>query len=200
MGSTMARLLDGLERRTTWKNAASAVGCIALGNLATAGYILPGIEARRPEALADDFLVLIDLAPLSSAAEIYKIFDLYTPDILGFVRLFYALDFVIPLMFAICTLCLVGKMLRYLQVTGAWRFALLLPFAALPFDYAENASSLFLIDQYQHGQVFPTLARVTSVVTAIKFLGLGCAGLTLVILLLRTAARRVTRRTPRSAA
>jgi hypothetical protein len=195
MGATLAKLLDGLERRCTWRNAALAVGGIVLSNLAMGGYIIPNIEARRPEAMKDGFLAMIDVAPLSSAEEVYRIFDLYTPDILGFVRLLYALDFVMPLMFAVLMLCLMGKMLRYLEVKeGAWRAALLLPFTGLLFDYTENASSLFLIGQYQDGQVFPTLARVASIATAAKFLGLGCSGLTMVVLLFRAAMKRIARR------
>jgi hypothetical protein len=202
MGATLAKLIDGLERRSTWRNAALAVGGIALSNLAMGGYILPNIEARRPEALENGFLVMIDLEPLRSAEEVYRIFDLYKPDILGLVRLLYALDFVIPLTFAVCILCLIGKMLRYLEVKeGGWRVALLLPFAALPFDYTENALSLFLISQYQDGQVFPTLARVASITTAAKFLALGCTGLTMVALLLRTATKLIAQRagSPRGA-
>jgi hypothetical protein len=203
MGATLAKLIDGLERRSTWRNAALALGGIVLSNLAMGGYILPNIQARRPEALEDGFLVMIDLEPLRSAEEVYRIFELYEPDILGFVRLLYALDFVMPLMFAVCILCLIGKMLRYLEVkAGGWRTAaLLLPFAALPFDYTENALSLFLIGQYQDGQVFPTLARVASIATAAKFLGLVCAGLTMVVLLLRTAMKLIARRagSPRGA-
>jgi len=195
MGATLAKLFDGLERRSTWKNAALAVGGIALSNLAMGGYILPTIQARRPQAMADGFLVMIDLEPLRSAEEVYQIFDLYEPDILGLVRLFYALDFVMPLMFAVFSLCLIGKMLRYLEVKeGIWRAALLLPFVGLLFDYMENASSLFLISQYQDGQVFPTLARVASIATAAKFLGLACTGLTMVALLLRTAMKLIARR------
>lgn len=202
MGATLAKLMDGLERRSTWRNVALAVGGTILCNLAMGGYVLPNIQARRPEAMDDGFLVMIDLAPLRSAEEVYRIFDLYTPDILGFVGLLYALDFVMPLMFAVGMVCLIGKMLQYLEVkAGAWRAALLVPFAALLFDYTENAASLFLIGQYQHGQVFPTLARLASLATAAKFLGLGCTGLTLVALLLRTAKQRFARRagSPRGA-
>lgn len=196
MGATLAKLIDGLERCSTWRNAALAVGGVALSNLAMGGYVLPNIQARRPEALDDGFLVMIDLEPLRSAEEVYRIFDLYEPDILGFVELLYALDFVLPLAFAVFILCLIGKMLRYLEVKeGRWRAALLLlPFAALPFDYIENALSLFLMSEYQDGQVFPTLARVASISTAAKFLGLGCIGLTLVALLLRTAMKLIARR------
>jgi hypothetical protein len=143
----------------------------------------------------DGFLVMIDLQPLSSAEEVYRVYDLYTPDILGFVRLLYALDFVMPLLFAVGVLCLVGKLLRYLEVkAGGWRAVLLLPFAGLPFDYTENALSLLLIGQYQSGQVFPTLARVASIATAVKFLGLACAGVTMVVLLVRAAMKLVARR------
>lgn len=198
MGATLAKLLDGLERHATWRNAALAVGGIVLSNLAMGEYILPNIQARRPEALEDGFLVMIDLEPLRSVEEVYRIFDLYKPDILGLVQLLYALDFVTPLALAVFLLCLIGKMLRYLQVKeGGWRAALLLPFAALLFDYTENALSLFLISQYQDGQVFPTLARVASIATAAKFFGLLCTGLTMVALLFRTAMKlRLLRRTP----
>ena len=109
---------------------------------------------------------------------------------------------VLPLAFAVLLLCLIGKLLRSLEVKqGAWRVALLLPFAALAFDYTENALSLFLISQYQDGQVFPTLARVASIATAAKFIGLACAGLTLVALLLRTATKFIARKagSPRGA-
>ena len=194
MAATLTRLIDGLERRATWKNAALAFGGIILVNVAMAGYILPNIAARRPRALEDDFLVMIDLAPLSSAEEVYRIYDLYSPDVLGFVRLLYALDFVMPLAFAVCLVCLIGKLLRALRVTeGVWRAALLVPLVALLFDYAENVLSLFLLGQYQDGRVYPALARAASGATAVKFVGLGCAGLTLVVLLLRLAARRVAR-------
>lgn len=196
MSTTLAKLIDGLEHRSTWKNVALAIGGIVLSNLAMGAYILPKIEARRPDAVEDGFLVMIDLEPLRSAEEVYRIFDLYQPDILGLVRLLYAVDFVMPLAFAACLVFLTGKMLRYLEVKeGAWRAALLLPFAALLFDYAENASSLFLISRYQDGQVFPTLARVASIATAAKFLGLGCTGLTMLALLLRTATKLIARRT-----
>lgn len=198
MAPTLANLIDGLERRTTWKHAVLAVGGIAVTNLAMAGYILPEIEARRPEALDDGFLVMIDLHPMGSVEEVYRIFDLYTPDILGLVRLLYALDFVLPLAFALLVLCLIGALLRRIDVgRGVRRAALLVPFVALPFDYAENALSLFLIAQYQDGHVFPGLARVASSMTALKFLALVCIGLATAALLLRTAATLVARRTAR---
>lgn len=202
MPATLARLIDGLERHSTWRNVALAVGGIGLTNLALAGYILPSIEARRPEALEDGFLVMIDLKPLCSAEQAYQIFDLYTPDILGLVRILYALDFVIPLLFAGCILGLIGKLLRYLEVKeGGWRLALLVPFAALLFDYMENTFALFLISQYQDGQVFPTLAGAAGIATAGKFLGLGGTGLTLVALLLRTATKLIAKKagSPRGA-
>lgn len=197
MGATLRKLIDGLERRSTWRNAALAAGVIALANLALAGYILPDIEARRPEAMDGGFLVMIDREPLLSAAEVYRIFDLYQPDILGLVRLLYAVDFVVPLAFACFLACLIGKMLRYLGGTaGGWRVALLLPFVALLFDYTENVLSLFLTGQYQDGQVFPTVARVASLATAGKFLGLAVTGLAVVALLLRTAAKLLSPRAP----
>jgi len=193
MIAALAKLLDGLERRSTWKNAAVAVGCIGLVNLVMGRYILPTIEARRPEALEDGFLVMIDLRPLASVEEVYRVFDLYQPDILGLVRLLYALDFVTPLAFAVGLMCLLGKLLRYLGVTEGWRAALLLPFVALVFDCMENGLCLFLISRYQDGQVFPGLARVAGVVTAGKFIGLAATGLMLVVLLLRAAVKRVGR-------
>lgn len=196
MATTLARLIDGLERRSTWKNAALAVGGILLSNVAMGAYILPCVEARQPEAVHDGLLVMIDLAPMISAEEVYKIFDLYHPDILGLVRLMYAVDFVMPLAFAVLLMCLIGKMLRYLDVRGIGRLVLLLPFTSLLFDYVENTLSLVLIAQYQDGQVFPTLARVASVATVVKFLGLASAALTVVVLLLRAAPRFITRRTP----
>lgn len=198
MSATLAKLIDVLERRSTWRNAALAVVGIGLANLVMGLYILPNIKARRPEALEDGFLVMIDREPLCSAAEVYQIFDLYKPDILNFVRLLYGLDFVMPLMFAVCIVCLFGKMLRYLDVkAGGWRIVLLLPFAALLFDYVENALSLFLMGQYQDGQVFPALAGAAGIATAAKFLGLGCSGLTMVVLLLRTATKFIARKAGR---
>jgi hypothetical protein len=202
MGATLAKLIDGLERLSTWRNAALGFGGIVLSNLAMGGYIIPNIEARRPEAVDDGFLVMIDLEPLRSAEEVYRIFDLYEPDVLGFVRLLYAVDFVMPVAFSVCLVCLIGMMLRYLEVKeGGWRAVLLLPLVAVLFDYAENAASLFLIGQYQDGRVFPTLARVASVMTAVKFLCLACAGLAMVVLLIRTVMKLVARRagSPRGA-
>jgi hypothetical protein len=192
MGAALKQLIDGLERRATWRTAALAFGVILLSNLAMKGYLSPNIQARQPEALKDGFLVMIDLEPLLSFEEIYRIFDLYTPDILGLVRLVYALDFVTPLAFAFLCLSLIGKLLRYLGVkAGGWRACLLLPFVGLLFDYTENALALFLIHQYQDGQVFPTLARVASIATASKFVGLGLTGLATVALLLWAAAKLI---------
>lgn len=188
-------LIDRAERHATWRTAALALGVTVLSNLAMIGYVLPGIQALRPEAMNDGFLRMIDLDPLLSSEAAYRIFELYTPDILGLVRLLYALDFVMPLAFALLCLSLLGKMLRYLGVTtGAWRACLLVPFAALLFDYTENSLALFLIDQHQHGQVFPTLARLASVATAAKFACLGLSGLAMLALLLRTAAKRIASR------
>ncbi len=198
MGATLAKLIDGLERRSTWKNAALGLAGIVLSNVAMGGYLIPNIQERRPDAVEDGFLVMIDLEPLRSVEEVYRILDLYQPDIVGFVRLLYAVDFVMPLAFALCMLCLIGKMLRYLEVKeGVWRAALLLPLVALPFDYTENALSLLLISQYQDGQMLPTLARVAGIATAAKFLGLACTGLTMVALLLRTAMKLIARRAGR---
>lgn len=192
MGATLEKLIHGLEGRLTWKNAALAFGVIVLSNVAMAGYLLPNIQARHPQAVEDGFLVMIDLKPLCSAEEVYRVFDLYTPDILGFVRLLYALDFVMPLAFAFVVAFLLGRMLRYLGVKeGGWRAALLLPFAALLFDYTENVLALFLMGQYPDGRVFPTLARVAGIATASKMLCLILAGLTLVALLVRTAVKRI---------
>lgn len=190
----MTNLIDGLECHATWRNFALAVGAFALSNLALSEHILPNIQARQPKALEDGFLVMTDLQPLRSAEEVYRIFDLYTPDILSFVRLLYALDFVTPLAFGVCFFCLIGKMLRYLETKGPWRAALLVPFAAIPFDYTENALSLFLLGQYQDGQVFPTLARMAGIVTAAKFLGLGCMGVTLLAVLLRTGTKFIAQK------
>ena len=199
MGAVRKQLIDGLERRATWTTAALAFGVTLLSNLAMKGYLFPNIEARHPEALNDGFLVMIDLVPLRSSEEIYRIFELYTPDILGFVRLLYALDFVIPLAFAFLCLALIGKLLRYLGVKAAgWRACLLVPFAALLFDYTENALALFLIGEYQDGLVFPTLARVASIATAGKFVGLGLTGLTTVALLLLAAAKLIASRAGRA--
>ncbi len=191
----MEPLLDGLARRATWTNAAIAVGVLAVANVMLAGYILPSIAAIRPEALEDDFLVMIDREPLLSVDEMYRIFDLYQPDILGLVQLLYAVDFVMPLAFGCLFACLIGKLLRYLEVkAGAWRVALLLPFAAIPFDYTENLLSLVLTSEYQEGRVFPVLARVATVATACKFLGLALTGLATVVLLVRTVVKRVASR------
>lgn len=198
MGAVRKQLIDGLERRATWTTAALALGVTLLANLAMKGYIFPNIEARHPEALKDGFLVMIDLEPLLSSEEIYRIFALYTPDILGFVRLLYALDFVTPLAFAFLCLTLIGKLLRYLGKADGWRACLLVPFAALLFDYTENALALFLIGQYQDGQVFPTLARVASIATAIKLVGLGLTGLTTVALLLLAAAKLIASKAGRA--
>lgn len=185
------QLIDALEGRLNWKNAAIAFAVIVLSNVAMAGYILPNIAARRPQALDDGFLIMIDLAPLRPADEVYKIFDLYTPDILGFVRMLYAVDFVMPLGFMFIVAVLLSKLLRYLGVrAGGWRTFILLPFVALAFDYSENLLALFLTSQYQDGQVFPTLARVASVATAFKFMCMIVAALGLVVLLVRTAIRR----------
>lgn len=191
MGAALKKLIDGLERRATWRTAALAFGVTLLSNLAM-GYLLTNIEARHPEALDDGFLVMIDLEPLLSFEEIYRIFDLYTPDILGFVRLLYAVDFVMPLAFAFLCIALIGKLLRYLGVkAGGWRGCLLLPFVALLFDYTENTLALFLLGQYQDGQVLPTLARVASIATTSKFVGLGLTGLVTVVLLLWAVARLI---------
>jgi hypothetical protein len=56
---------------------------------------------------------------------------------------------------------------------------------------------LFLVHQYQDGQVFPTLARVASIATASKFVGLGLTGLTTVALLLWSAAKLIASRAGR---
>jgi hypothetical protein len=195
MAATSEELIHGLEGRLTWRTAAIALGVIVLSNVAMAVYLLPNIQARRPQAVEDGFPVMIDLEPLSSADEIYRVFDLYSPDILGLVRLLYALDFVMPLAFAVVLAVLIGKLLRYLGVkAGGWRASLLLPFAALPFDYTENVLALVLSSLYQDGQVFPTLARVAGVATAVKFLCLALTGLALVALLLRAAVKRVNSR------
>lgn len=188
---SVAQVIDGLERRATWRTAALAIGTIVLANLAMQSLALADIQARRPEALDDGFLVMIDREPLLSAAEVYRIFDLYTPDILGSVRLLYALDFVVPLAVACLCLALLGKMLRYLGARGIWRVCLLLPFVAPLFDYTENALVLFLVGQYQDGQVWPTLASAASVATACKFAALSVTGLVMVVLLVRVVARRV---------
>lgn len=198
MGTTLKQLIDGLERRATWTTAALAFGVTLLANLAMKGYLFPNIEARQPEAMNDGFLVMIDLEPLRSSEEIYRIFELYAPDILGFVRLLYALDFVIPLAFAFLCLALIGKLLRYLGKAGGWRACLLLPFVGLLFDYTENALALVLIGQYQDGLVFPTLARVASIATAGKFVGLGLTGLATVALLLWAAARLIASKAGRA--
>ena len=192
MPTTLQTLIHRLEGRLTGRNAAVAFGVIVLSNIAMAGYLIPNIEARRPSAVEDGFLVMIDLKPLHSVEEMYKIFDLYTPDILGFVRLLYAVDFVFPLAFAFVVAFLLGKLLRHLEVkAGAWRTTLLLPFAAVAFDYTENVLALVLTSQYTDGHVFPTLARVAGVATAGKMLCLILSGLTLVALLLRTAVKRL---------
>lgn len=191
----MQRLIHGLEARLTWTSAALGFGVIVLSNVVMAGYLLPSIEARRPQALDDGFLRMIDLAPLRPAADVYAIFDLYTPDILGYVRMLYAVDFVFPAGFALVAAVLIHKLLRYLGVTeGAWRAAVLVPFAALPFDYIENVFALVLSSLYQGGAVYPTLALVAGVATALKFACLIVSGLTLVTLLIRAVARRFSSR------
>lgn len=195
MGTTLTLLLDHLERRATWRTAALALGGIVAVNVVMAGYVVPAIAERRPEAIVDGFPVMLDLAPVSSAEEVYRIFDLYSPDIVGLVRLLYTLDFLIPLFFAVLVSCLIGAMLRYLAIKeGPWRVTLLLPFCGLPFDYVENALSLFLLGQYQDGHVFPVVARVAGVATAAKFLGLFCAGVALVAVLARTTTTFLARR------
>lgn len=195
MSPMLSNLIHGLDGRLTWKNAALAFGAVVLSNAVMAGYILPNIQARRPAALESDFLVMIDREPLLSAAEVYRIFDLYTPDILGLVRLLYALDFVVPLALGFFLAVLFAKLLRYLGVrSGGWRALLLLPFAAPLFDYTENMLALVLTSRYQAGEVYPAVARVASLATAGKFVCLGLTGLTLVALLLWAVVRRVAAR------
>jgi hypothetical protein len=192
MATTLKQLINRLERRLTWKNAAFAFTVIVLSNLALMGYILPGIQTRQPAALESDFLVMIDRTPLLSAGEVYRIFDLYTPDILGLVRLVYAVDFVVPLALAFVVAVLLAKLLQYLRVlAGGWRALLLLPFAAPLFDDVENVLALVLTSQYQDGRVFPTLARVASVATACKFCCLALTGVALLALLIRAAVKRI---------
>lgn len=188
MSSPQAPPLDRLNARLTWRNAAVALAVIVAANLALATWILPTIAARRPQAMHDDFLQMIDRAPLRSPEEIYEILGLYTPDILGPVRTLYALDFVIPLALAFILAVLFARMLRYQGVTSGWRTLALLPFAAVSFDYAENLLALLLMSL---DGVHPTLARITGIVTACKFLCLLVTGLTLLTLLVRTTIRRL---------
>lgn len=191
----LTRTIDGLQRLASWRTAGSAVVVLVLVNLAMKGWLLPDIAARRPEAVDDGFLVMIDLEPLRSSAEVYRVFDLYTPDILGAVRMLYALDFVIPLAFACVLSTLIGKLLRSLGLTaGGWRACVLLPFVAMLFDDIENVLVLVLLGQYQDGVMSPALARAAGIVTLGKFVGLGLTALVLLVLLLRAAVRRFVSR------
>ncbi|MEZ4449000.1 MAG: hypothetical protein R3B09_05910 [Nannocystaceae bacterium] len=198
MGVTRTSVLDGLERRATWRSAALALAVAVPSNLALAGYVLPALQARRPEAMDGDFLVMIDLEPLRSVDEIYRIYDLYTPDILDLVRLLYALDFAMPLALAVLLFCLIGALLRALGVKGRGRALLVLPFVSVTFDFVENALSLLLLDRYQSGEVLPTLARAATLATTLKFVALSAVGVTVVALLGRgivvAARRRLGRR------
>lgn len=188
MSSPPTPLLDRLYARLTWRNAAVALAVLVAANLALMTYVLPGIAARRPQAMQDDFPAMIDREPLRSPEEIYEILGLYTPDILDLVRTLYALDLVIPLALAFVLAVVFAKLLRRPGTTPGWRPLVLLPFAGASFDCVENLLALMLISL---DGVYPLLARIAGIVTACKFLCLLLTGLTLLALLVRAAARRL---------
>jgi hypothetical protein len=197
--------LDRLLSLLGWKTGVVALVGLLLTQVFLANYVIPNVQSRRPEAVKDGMLVMVDYQGLATAAEEYRIFDLYKPDILGYVQLLYAVDFVIALSIAVLFASLIGVMVKYLDRAargswpGRWRWLPLMGFCAMPFDFAENALALFLTAR-NPAQIYYGLATVEGVLTALKELGSGLAMATTVVVLLAVLVRvGQARARPRSA-
>lgn len=175
--------------RLGWKSTLVAVGAYLAIQTVVMRYVVPEIRARQPAAIEGRMPKLVDIAPLVSGEEAYRIFALYQPDIVGYIRLFYALDYLWPLASAFFWASLIAVMLRYLGRTERWSWMCLLAFFALPFDYIENSLALFMIAQ--RPDVHDGLARLGGIATAFKLLFIALTLLMFVTLSVMVLARAI---------
>lgn len=178
--------------RLGWKTTIVAFGAYVAIQLVVMRYVVPEVRARQPAAVEGSMLKLVDVVPFISADEAYRIFDLYQPDIVPYVRLFYALDIFWPLSAAVFWASLIALMLRYLGRADRWAWLCLLAFSALPFDYTEDILALFMIAQ--RPAVHDGLARLGGIATAFKLLFVALILLTFVTLAVMVLVRFIRTR------
>lgn len=178
--------------RLGWKSTLIALVAYVAIRAVVMNYVVPEIRTRQPAAVEGRMLKVVDVAPFVSGEEAYRIFGLYQPDIVGYVRLFYALDILWPLASAFFWASLIAVMLKYLGRTERWSWMCLLAFFALPFDYIENSLALFMIAQ--RPDVHDGLARLGGIATAFKILFIALTLLTFLALAVMVLARFIRTR------
>ncbi len=165
----MSNLLRTLHKYATGKTALVGLVLLLLSQGFLALHVVPHIQALQPQAVRDGVLVMVDFKPLESPEQAYAIFNLYADNILGYVKLLYATDFVLPIGSNLLFLGLMGVLLGYAKKGDRWRSLLVLPLAGVPFDYLENLLALFMID-HRGAHTYRGLASLLGVVSAFKAL------------------------------
>lgn len=161
----MSNLLRTLYKYATGKTALVGLILLLLSQGFLALHVVPHIQALQPQVVSDGVLTMVDFKPLESPEQAYAIFNLYADNILGYVSLLYATDFVLPIGSNLLFFGLMGVSLRYAEKGDRWRALLLLPLAGVPFDYIENLLALFMID-HRGAHTYGGLASLLGVVTA----------------------------------
>jgi hypothetical protein len=187
-------MLQKLERLATGRLTLVGLGLIVVCQVLMAACLLPGVQSRRPDAVANGALVMVDFQPLAAPEAQYRVLNLYSADVLGLVKAFYAVDFLLPVAMLLFFLGLYGVLLRRLGLEGRWQWLLVLPLLGLPFDYAENALALTMLARLP--EQLPTLATITGVVTAVKLACYGTVMVTCVGLAVAAGLARLRGRAP----
>src|SRR6266545_4331936 len=118
-------MIQRIQRYATAKTAFVGFGVLILTQVFLASYVIPSIQSRHPEAVNNGTLIMMDFQPLATPEEEYRVLNLYTPDIVGYVQMLYATDFILPLSATFLFLGLIGVMLKYVDEGNQWRWLLL---------------------------------------------------------------------------
>lgn len=89
------------------------------------GQISFAAQSKNPAVVSSGHFVLVDFKPFESAEEAYKIFNLYTLDVIGLVRLMYAADFLFLTSLCLLVFGLIGFTLKYLAKMEPWGWLVL---------------------------------------------------------------------------
>lgn len=163
----MSKVIRTLHKYATGKTALVGLVLVLLAQAFLALYVVPQIQARQPQAVDGGALIMVDFRPLESPEEAYAVFNMYADSILGYVKLLYATDFLLPIGSNLFFLGLMGILLGYAKKSDRWRSLLVLPVLGIPFDYIENLLALFMIDN-RGAHTYSGLARVLGVASAFK--------------------------------
>ena len=173
-----------------WKITIIGLAVFILAQIFLASFVIPNIKLRQPLAIENGLLIMVDGQPLATPIEEYSVFNLYKPNIVGYVYLLYAIDFLLPLSLAIFFASLIGMMIKNLRKIP--NLIILLVFLPVFFDYLENGIALFLISQ-NPTNIYLGLAQFEGIITALKLMSSGLVIITTIFLLLLILSKKLKR-------